>query len=139
MDHLRLDLVYNPLGPTLPPLQHELEEAYRKRLQSDHGVSFTSLLALTNMPIKRFADTLLRAGNYVPYMELLANSFNPATVGGLMCRDTVNVSWDGKVYDCDFNAALEMASPGRADTGKQSDMDIWNIGLFLLFFPSSFA
>ncbi|KAK9236453.1 hypothetical protein V1525DRAFT_406889 [Lipomyces kononenkoae] len=120
---LRLDLVYNPTGPTLPPKQSELEDAYRQRLFSDHGIVFTSLLALTNMPIKRFADTLLHSGQYSAYMQLLANSFNEGTVDGLMCRNTVNVAWDGKVYDCDFNAAIGMGS--RSCTGQE--LDIWSI------------
>jgi hypothetical protein len=75
------------------------------------------------MPIKRFADTLLQAGEYTSYMHLLANSFNNDTVDGLMCRSTVNVAWDGKIYDCDFNAALDMGS-----IGKGKPLDIWDVG-----------
>lgn len=75
------------------------------------------------MPIKRFADTLLQTGEYTAYMHLLANSFNANTVDGLMCQSTVNVAWDGKIYDCDFNAALEMRT---VRMGKP--LDIWNIG-----------
>ncbi|RYO75178.1 hypothetical protein DL764_010572 [Monosporascus ibericus] len=120
---LRLDLVYNPNGPTLPARQSELEAAYRKRLLDDHGVQFSSLLTLANMPIKRFADDLLMTGQYTQYMQLLANSFNAGTVDGLMCRDTVNVAWDGKLYDCDFNAALEIGSRSP----PHEEMDIWSI------------
>lgn len=119
----RLDLIYNPLGPSLPPQQSQLEEAYRKRLWEDHAITFNSLFALTNMPIKQFADTLLQTGEYVPYMELLANSFNIDTVDGLMCRSTVNVAWDGRIYDCDFNAALGMGTLERSKS-----IGIWDVG-----------
>jgi radical SAM/Cys-rich protein len=121
---LVLDLVYNPGGPALPPEQSALEEEYRKVLLHDHGVRFSSLIAITNMPIKRFADDLLVAGKLGEYMELLSNSFNAATIDGLMCRNTMNVGWDGKVYDCDFNAALEVGS--RSHDGNQ--LDIWKLG-----------
>ena len=76
------------------------------------------------MPIKRFADTLMASGEYAAYMQLLVDSFNRKTVDGLMCRNTVNVAWDGKLYDCDFNAAVEMNC--RDDRGR--GMDIWGIG-----------
>ncbi|EAS28444.3 radical SAM/Cys-rich domain-containing protein [Coccidioides immitis RS] len=122
-DGLRLDLVYNPADHSLPPSQSNLEAEYRERLWEDHQITFTSLYTLANMPIRRFADTLLRTGNYEPYMELLANAFNPQTVDGLMCRHTVNVGWDGKLYDCDFNGALEMGTR----IGGRSHLDIWDI------------
>jgi hypothetical protein len=76
------------------------------------------------MPIKRFADFLLVNGSYGAYMQLLANSFNAETVKGLMCRDTVNVAWDGRMYDCDFNAAIGIESRSVAD----EELDIWSIG-----------
>ncbi|THC92744.1 hypothetical protein EYZ11_007792 [Aspergillus tanneri] len=76
------------------------------------------------MPIKRFADTLLEKGEYAAYMELLANSFNISTVDRLMCRYTVNVSWDGDLYDCDFNSALQMGSKG---VGQVGNLNIWQI------------
>ena len=126
---LILDLVYNPGGPTLPPSQSELEDDYRKVLLYDHGVRFSSLLTIANMPIKRFADDLLAAGKLGEYMELLANSFNEATVDGLMCRNTINVRWDGKLYDCDFNSALEAGSRNKG--GQQ--LDIWGLGRQLHF------
>lgn len=118
-----LHLIYNPAGQSLPPSQLQLENDYRTRLWEDHGITFNSLYALTNMPIKRFADTLLQTGEYTSYMHLLANSFNPTTVDGLMCRSTVNIAWDGKIYDCDFNAALEMGTIAPGNT-----LDIWDIG-----------
>ncbi|KAK5021382.1 hypothetical protein LTR16_000187 [Cryomyces antarcticus] len=75
------------------------------------------------MPIKRFADSLIMSQGYVSYMQLLANAFNGGTVKGLMCKDTVNVAWDGKLYDCDFNAAIGIGSCGL--TGEE--LDIWSI------------
>lgn len=121
---LILDLVYNPGGPSLPPSQSELEADYRDVLFKDHGVRFNSLLTIANMPIKRFADHLFNNHQLAGYMELLANSFNVSAVGGLMCRNTINIAWDGKLSDCDFNAALDMQS--RDHDGK--DLDIWKIG-----------
>jgi radical SAM/Cys-rich protein len=114
---LVLDLVYNPGGPFLPPAQHTLEERYREELLSAFGIEFSALLTLTNLPVKRFADALLRSGELEGYMELLVNNFNVATVPGLMCLSQLSISWDGKVYDCDFNQMLEMTTtlpPGAA-------------------------
>jgi radical SAM/Cys-rich protein len=110
---LTLNLVYNPVGPYLPPPQAELEADYKRELLSRYGIRFAHLYTLTNMPISRFGHFLRRAGRYDEYMELLVNAFNPATVPGLMCRDTVSVGWDGLLYDCDFNQMLElrMAAP----------------------------
>ncbi len=107
-ERLRLDLVYNPTGAYLPAPQGELEERYRSELDQQWGIRFDSLIALANMPIKRFAHALTRDGEYENYMSLLADSFNPATLPGLMCRSTLSVGWDGQLYDCDFNQALEL-------------------------------
>lgn len=105
---LTLNLVYNPVGAYLPPDQAELEADYKERLKKDWRIVFNRLYTITNMPIKRFATYLRHEGEYEKYMELLVNSFNPSTVEGLMCRNTLSVSWDGKLYDCDFNQMLEM-------------------------------
>lgn len=105
---LTLNLVYNPIAPSLPPAQKGLEDAYRRELGARFGVIFNRLYTITNMPINRFLNDLLRQGNYDRYMELLAENFNPATVDGLMCRSMVSVGWDGKLYDCDFNQMLDM-------------------------------
>ena len=105
---LVLNLVYNPLGPSLPPPQRELEGAYRQQLGDRFGIVFNSLYTLANMPISRFLTDLVRHGNYDGYMELLVQSFNPATLEGLMCRTLVSVGWDGKLFDCDFNQMLDM-------------------------------
>jgi radical SAM/Cys-rich protein len=105
---LPLTLVSNPSGAYLPPPQAEAERLWKARLAERHGVAFTRLLELANMPIHRFLEFLVATGNAEAYMERLSASFNPAAVGGLMCRDTLSVGWDGTLYDCDFNQMLEM-------------------------------
>jgi radical SAM/Cys-rich protein len=105
---LRLNLVYNPVGAFLPPEQASIERDFRRELAARYGLVFTHLYTITNMPIRRFLDYLLRSGNYERYMEKLIASFNPATVAGLMCRTLISVGWDGRLYDCDFNQMLEM-------------------------------
>ena len=105
-DDKQLDLVYNPLGPSLPPDQQPLEEAYRVALFNEHDIRFNRLLTITNIPIGRFVHDLAREGRAEPYMQLLRDSFNPRTVEGLMCRYQLHVGWDGTMYDCDFNYAL---------------------------------
>jgi radical SAM/Cys-rich protein len=105
---LPLTLVYNPTGPSLPPDQRELEDDYRRELKARHDIVFTRLIAITNQPIARFADELRARGEWDAYLKLLANHFNPATIAGLMCRDTLSVGWGGELYDCDFNQMLGM-------------------------------
>ena len=100
---LVLDLVYNPSGPHLPPSQARLETQYRERLMDEHGIAFNRLLTLTNLPIQRFAHQLKRSGDYTRYVGLLEQHFNPDTVPALMCRTTLSVDWQGRVFDCDFN------------------------------------
>lgn len=118
---LELDLVYNPAGAFLPPPQAPLEAKYRTELGSRFGIDFHRLLAMTNMPIKRFAHIIERTGEDEAYMGLLANHFNPRTVPELMCRSLVSVGWDGRLYDCDFNQMLDM--PLGAGAGVISDLD----------------
>jgi radical SAM/Cys-rich protein len=103
---LSLNLVCNPVGAFLPPQQEAIEAQFRKELRSRHGVEFNRLYTITNMPISRFLEFLLESGNYDQYMERLANAFNPAAAAGVMCRYTISVSWDGTLYDCDFNQML---------------------------------
>jgi radical SAM/Cys-rich protein len=105
---LILNLVYNPIGPALPPPQEDLERDYRQHLGEGYGVVFNHLLTITNMPISRFLTDLTRHGNFERYMQLLADKFNPLTVEGLMCRTMLSVGWDGTLYDCDFNQMLDM-------------------------------
>jgi radical SAM/Cys-rich protein len=113
---LVLDLVYNPLGPSLPPPQVELEVRYRSELRQRFGIEFHRLLTITNMPIRRFAHALARDRQLESYLGLLVNHFNPETLPALMCRSLVSVGWDGKIYDCDFNQMLELPMPGPART-----------------------
>src|SRR5205085_2358918 len=105
---LALHLVYNPVGPSLPPPQAELERDYREALHRDHGIEFTSLYTITNQPIARFAEDLRKRGEWDSYLELLANNFNSATVEDLMCRTTISVGYGGEIYDCDFNQMLNL-------------------------------
>lgn len=107
-DDLPLHLVYNPLGATLPPDQAELESDYKTELREHFGIEFHRLYTITNMAIARFASWLKRNGKLADYQQLLVESFNPGAVSGLMCRDTINIDWEGNVYDCDFNQQLGM-------------------------------
>lgn len=104
--HLPLDLVYNPLGPALPPEQPALEADYRRELDRRFGIVFTRLLTITNMPIGRFLHDLRRDGRAESYDQLLQQHFNVETIEPLMCRHQIHVSWDGTLHDCDFNYAL---------------------------------
>lgn len=106
---LELNLVYNPVGPSLPPAQEKLEADYKRILSDEFGVVFNRLFTITNMPISRFLDHLLQTGKYEVYMEKLVNAYNPAAAAGVMCRNTISVGWDGTLYDCDFNQMLELS------------------------------
>lgn len=103
-----LDLVYNPGGPNLSPDERALEEAYRRALQDEFGIQFNRLYTITNMPIGRFMRDLSRTGRGAAYRKLLRQSFNPETLDDLMCRHQLHVGWDGTMYDCDFNFALQL-------------------------------
>jgi radical SAM/Cys-rich protein len=103
---LTLNLIYNPGGPFLPPRQSELEADYRDELKKNHGITFSHLHAITNIPIGRFREELRRRNQEEGYLRLLRDSFNPQTVDGLMCRHQISVGWDGTLFDCDFNLAL---------------------------------
>jgi radical SAM/Cys-rich protein len=107
-DELPLDLIYNPLGPVLPPNQEHLEEDYRRELDRRFGIRFTRLHALTNMPIGRFRAVLRQQKKDGEYQSLLERAFNPATMEGLMCRHQLSVDWNGTLYDCDFNLAVRL-------------------------------
>ena len=109
---MALNLVYNPLGPKLPPPQVDLEADYRDELAKRFGITFNRLYTITNMPINRFLDDLHRSGQFESYMETLITSFNPAAMEGLMCRNLISVSWDGRLYDCDFNQMLDLPVDG---------------------------
>ncbi len=105
---LPLHLIYNPVGAFLPSSQPELEADYKRKLKKHFGIVFNKLYTLTNLPIGRFASYLRHSNKLDEYMELLILAFNPATVDGLMCRNTMSVGWRGEVYDCDFNQQLGM-------------------------------
>jgi len=106
---LRLVLVTNPVGAFLPPSQASLEAEWKRELLRLHGVRFDALYCITNMPISRYLEWLCESGNLERYMQRLVESFNPATVGGVMCRSLISVGWDGTLYDCDFNQMLDLA------------------------------
>ena len=105
---LRLNLVYNPVGAFLPPAQRAVEADFKRELARRYGIVFNSLYTITNMPINRFLDFLLRSGNYERYMEKLVRAYNPAAAASVMCRYTLSVGWDGTLYDCDFNQMLDL-------------------------------
>jgi radical SAM/Cys-rich protein len=105
---LPLHLIYNPVSAFLPPSQGELEAVYKRELQKHFGIVFNRLYTLTNLPIGRFAAYLRHNDRLDEYMQLLIEAFNPATIEGLMCRNTISVGWRGEVYDCDFNQQLGM-------------------------------
>ncbi len=103
---LQLDLVYNPSGAFLPGNQEALERDFKKALKEDFGIEFNSLFTITNLPIARFLDYLIASENYEEYMTALVDAYNPAAVSNVMCTNTISVSWDGWLYDCDFNQML---------------------------------
>ncbi len=105
---LTLDLVYNPSGAFLPGNQSALEHEFKSQMKRRYDIDFNNLFVITNLPISRFLDYLLESGNYHDYMTSLVDAYNPATVDGLMCRYTLSVSWDGFIYDCDFNQMLDL-------------------------------
>ena len=105
---LVLDLVFNPTGAYLPGEQTTLEAEFKRQLDRRYGIVFNYLYAITNLPVARFLDYLVESGNYGEYMATLVNAFNPAAVDGLMCRTTLSISWDGYIYDCDFNQMLDL-------------------------------
>jgi radical SAM/Cys-rich protein len=106
--NLILDLVYNPVGAFLPASQESLEKDFKKELWENFQIRFNNLYTITNMPIHRFKEQLERQGTYDDYMEKLINAFNPAAAEGVMCRSLLSVSYDGEIYDCDFNQMLDM-------------------------------
>ena len=105
---LALNLVYNPTGAFLPADQSALEQDFRRELRTRHGIEFNSLYTITNMPISRYLEFLVRSGNYQRYMERLVSAFNPSAAVGVMCRTMISVGWDGRLFDCDFNQMLDM-------------------------------
>lgn len=122
---LPLNLVYNPVGASLPPNEAELEADYKEALMQHFGIQFHRLYAITNMPVSRFSSWLKNNGKLQHYMALLVQSFNPSSVDGLMCRDTISVDWQGYVYDCDFNQQLGM----QLANGDSNGLPVWELEL----------
>lgn len=121
---LELNLVYNPLGASLPPPQMSLEAEYKKELLNQYGIRFNRLYTMTNMPVHRFKRWLQRSGSYEQYMTTLVNAFNPEAAEGVMCRTLLSVGYDGRLYDCDFNQMLGMQiSNGEPRTVFNFDFD----------------
>ena len=120
---LILDLVHNPSGALLPGPQDELEPEFKRQLMSRHGITFNSLYVITNLPVSRFLEYLIDTENYEGYMDALSEAFNPDTIEGLMCRNTISVSWDGYIYDCDFNQMLDLKSDVKGQHLKSFDME----------------
>lgn len=111
---LTLNLVYNPSGAFLPDDQTDLELQFKHKLKDGYDIVFNELFAITNLPVSRFLEYLVRSKQYEEYMGELANAFNPVAAANVMCRNTVSVSWDGYLYDCDFNQMLELKLQGKA-------------------------
>lgn len=105
---LELNLVYNPLGPSLPPPQEALQQDYKQHLGDEFGIVFNQLFTLANMPIQRFGSVLVSKGEFEGYMQLLKDSYSRDNLENLMCRSLISVDWQGYVHDCDFNQMLEM-------------------------------
>ncbi len=128
-EELRLNLVYNPQGPYLPPSQQELEPAYKKVLLDNYGIAFNQLFVLANMPIKRFGSALLSRGEFEQYMHTLKSSHKDQNLESVMCKNLVSVDWQGYVYDCDFNQMLGIdlgAGNGRTHIRDLMNNDINN-------------
>ncbi|MGB1309518.1 MAG: arsenosugar biosynthesis radical SAM (seleno)protein ArsS, partial [Oceanihabitans sp.] len=106
--NLKLDLVYNPSGAFLPGDQASLEKDFKKALQQDFNIQFHNLFAITNLPISRFLDYLIASENYEEYMYALVEAYNSSAVKNVMCTNTISISWDGYLYDCDFNQMLKL-------------------------------
>ena len=108
-----LNLVYNPLGPTLPPEQLKLEQTYKEQLAARYGIVFSHLFVLANMPIQRFGSQLVSRNEFHDYMDLLKAAYQPANLDDVMCRSLLSVGWQGHVFDCDFNQMLKLELGGQ--------------------------
>jgi radical SAM/Cys-rich protein len=122
---LVLNLVYNPVGPHLPPAQSKLEHDYKRELSEKFGIVFNRLYCLSNMPITRYETHLKLRGEYNAYVELLEQSFNAATLDQVMCRNLISIGWEGLVYDCDFNQMLDL--PLRDSEGQPLKIETLSI------------
>lgn len=123
---LILNLVYNPAGAFLPPSQLALENEYKQALRNEFEIEFNNLFVITNLPVSRYLDYLISSGNYEKYMEKLRAAFNPAAVYNVMCRNTISVSWDGFLFDCDFNQMLDLGIKSSVRHISQFSIDALN-------------
>ena len=122
---LQLDLVYNPGGISLPGNQYALEQDYKRELKELFNITFNHLFTITNLPISRFLDFLIASERYEEYMEKLITNFNPYAIDGVMCKEMISVSWDGAIYDCDFNQMLNLKADVPFQHIKDFDLDKW--------------
>ncbi len=120
---LILNLVYNPAGAFLPADQQSLERDFKIKLESQYGIHFNNLFAITNLPISRYLDYLIASGNYEAYMHKLVSAFNPAAAQNVMCRNTLSIGWDGHLYDCDFNQMLDLKVNSTSQHISNFDME----------------
>jgi len=120
---LTLNLVYNPSGAFLPDDQMALQSQFKKKLKDGYDIEFNELFAITNLPVSRFLEYLVRSEQYEDYINELANAYNPTAAGNVMCRNMVSISWDGYLYDCDFNQMLERKLTGKAQHVRDWDQE----------------
>ena len=118
---LKLNLVFNPLGPSLPPDQQRLQAVYKRNLYEYFGIEFNELYALANMPIKRFGSTLISKGQFQGYIQLLKDNYHASNLEHVMCRSLISVDWQGFLFDCDFNQQLGMGM-GRTTHAHLRDL-----------------
>ena len=123
---LKLDLVYNPSGAFLPTSQQAMENDFKKALKKDFNIDFNNLFAITNLPISRFLEYLIASGNYEDYMYALVDAYNPAAIENVMCTNTISISWDGWLYDCDFNQMLDLKVNSRVKHISEYNEDLLN-------------
>jgi len=123
---LRLDLVYNPSGAFLPTDQEAMERDFKEALKEDFNIDFGSLFAITNLPISRFLEFLIASENYEDYMYALVDAYNPTAVENVMCTNTISISWDGWLYDCDFNQMLDLKVNSKVKHISDYNEDLLN-------------
>ena len=123
---LKLDLVYNPSGAFLPTNQQAMENDFKVALKEDFNIDFNNLFAITNLPISRFLEYLIASENYEDYMYALVEAYNPAAVENVMCTNTISISWDGWLYDCDFNQMLDLKVNSKVQHISEYNEDLLN-------------
>ncbi|MDX1544223.1 MAG: arsenosugar biosynthesis radical SAM protein ArsS [Christiangramia sp.] len=123
---LKLDLVYNPSGAFLPTNQQAMQNDFKKALKEDFNIDFDNLFAITNLPISRFLEYLIASENYEDYMYALVDAYNPAAVENVMCTNTISISWDGWLYDCDFNQMLDLKVNSNVKHISEYNEDLLN-------------